>query len=892
MTRLREWLVRLWGSIAGRRDDADLEAELRAHMALAADSADARVPSAVPPAAPTRRGGVPQAMESLRDQRGLPWLDDGARDIRHAVRLLRANPVFTGVAVLSLALGIGANSATFSLADELLLRPLPIRDPGAVLNVSTDGSEEAFAGGLMSYPNYRDLREHAQSFDGLVAYQMTTAAIAPSRDASRVMRMGTLVSDNFFSVLGVQLSLGRSLAPDEGRVPGRDAVVVLSDDYWRNTLGADAAALNRDLWINGVAFHIIGIAAPSFTGLEPPVRPAFYVPAAMAARLALVDSQALDARDARAFHVKGRLRAGVSRRGAQAELATLWSGLERQFPEANAHLSLAVRTELEQRTRSDPWDTFSIGLLAALVALVLIIACANVANLMLGRARARSREMALRLALGVSRSRLLRQLLTESLLLSLMGGGVGLLFAYGGIRFLQTIPVGDQIVIAPQLDQRVLIFSLLAAFVSAALFGLAPARQSLTTDLVPALKASESVEPDRQRTIGRNALVIAQIAISMVLLIAAGMLVDGFRKAQVLDPGFRTDHLMMMSLDPALVRYTPEQTRTFYRTLLDRVRELPGVRSATLTSSVPFQPGDWESEAVVPEGYQFPPGQDSLTTFGSIVDEHYFETMGMRLVRGRPFAAADTAETRGVAIVNEEFARRFWPNQDPIGKRIRLPEARGAWLEVVGIAKTAKYTWIAEAPMPFVYLPFAQQRRTRMSLMVESAMPDAASLASPLRDAVLALDVSQPIAKLQTFSHLYQDRAIKLPTMVIQTVSAIGLLGLTLALVGLYGLVAYSVARRTREIGIRIAIGAATTDVLAMVLRQGLKLSLIGVGIGGLASLFIARMLSSALVGIGAPNPATYLIVPASLVCLTAVACYIPARRASRVDPLVALRYE
>jgi putative ABC transport system permease protein len=665
---------------------------------------------------------------------------------------------------------------------------------------------------------------------------------------------------------------------------------VLSDDFWRGSLGADPSVLNSAIWLSGVEFHVIGIAPASFTGTEWPIRPAFYVPAVMESRLHPASAGTLELRNDRSFQVKGRLAPGASLGSAQAELTTLWSGLARQFPEANAHRTIGVRTELEARVRSDPWDANLVALLGVLAILVLVIACANVANLMLGRVRARSREVAIRLALGVSRSRLVRQLLTESLLLSLMGCAVGLVFAYGGIRFLQTIPVAAQVVIEPRLDHRVLIFSLVAAVASACMFGLGPARRSLRTDLVPALKTSEPVGTGRQRTIGRDVLVIAQVAMSMVLLVATVVLLDGFRKALVLDPGFRTDHLAVMTLDPSLVGYTPDQTKRFYRDLVERARSLPNVRSAAVTDSIPLQPGMQDVRTVVPEGYQFRPGQDGLTVFAAVVDEHYFDTMRIGIVHGRPFSAQDAAGGHAVAVVNEEFAGTYWPGQNAIGKRLRLPEDNGPWIEIVGIARTAKYTWIGEQPMPFLYLPFAQQARTRMSLLVESATADAAGLASPLRGVVRALDVNQPVSNMTTLARLYRERAVGVPLIIMQTVGSIGLLGLTLTLIGLYGLVAYSVARRTREIGIRIAVGAARSDVLSMVLRQGIRLSLIGIFLGGIASVAVARILSAALIGVGATNPLVYVVVPLLLVGLTAAASYVPARRASRVDPLVALR--
>jgi len=886
MATLREWIVRAFGALGRRRGDADLEEELRSHVELATGAS-------------RRARGVAHAMDALRDQRGLPWLDDFLRDFRHALRLLRSDPVFTAVAIVSLALGIGAASAIFGLADILILRPLPILNPGAVMTVTAEGSEEDI-GGFVSHPNYRDLREQTRSFDGLLAYNISTLAFARAPNAAREMRMGMLVSDNFFDALGVAPSRGRSFLRDETAVPGRDAVVVLSDDFWRSAFGASPSTLGSIIWLNGIDFHVIGIAPASFTGPEPPLRPAFYVPTAMASRLDQTRANVLENRGARAFHVKGRLRSGVSRRTAQAELTTIWDALARQYPDSNAHRTIAVRTELEQRIRSDPWDAITIGLMGGLAALVLVIACANVANLMLSRVRTRSREMAIRLALGVSRPRLVRQLLTEGLLLSLLGGAAGLGVAYAGIRFLQTIPAGDQIAIAPQLDERVVIFTLLAAMATAVVFAVAPARQSVRTNLVPALKTSELSETKGPCAIGRHVLVVAQVAAAMVVLLAAGMMLDGFRKALVLDPGFRIDHLMMMSLDPSLVRYTPQQTRTFYRELVDGARALPGVRSVALTSAVPFSIGEQEVDEIVPEGYQLPRGQTSESTFTAVVDERYFDTMQVKVIRGRPFTDADTAGSRAVAIVNEQFANRYWPNQDPIGKRIRLPNRRqpgsaslsGERPEIVGVTRTGKYLWIAEAPMPFLYLPFAQQDRTRMSLLVESTSADASGLASPLHALVASIDVTQPIANAQTFAALYRQRAVAVPTIIMQTVVTIGVLGLTLALIGVYGLVAYSVTRRTREIGIRMAIGAAKSDVLAMVLREGLVLSVSGIAIGGVASVVVARALSAALVGIGRPNPITYLIVPLLLAAMTTAATYFPARRASLVDPLVALRYE
>jgi putative ABC transport system permease protein len=891
MTRLREWLIRLRGTLGifgifhrgrpGRSDgsdrsDADLEQELRFHAELAAIGS----------------GGVAQAMEALRDQRGLPWLQDLIRDVRHACRLLRRNPVFAGVAIASLAIGIGANGAMFSMADELILRPLPVSDPGAVVAVSSETLDRT-SGSRLSYSNYHDLRDASRSFDGLLAYHTSSISFARSRQTVREMHLGMLVSDNFFSVLGVQPALGRTFTPEEGRVPGRDAGVVLGYDFWRNALAGDASILGATVWLNGIDFQVIGVTQATFTGIDPPLRPAFYVPIMMAERLSAVPSGSLENRAERTFAVKGRLKPGVAKARAQAELSSIWTALARQYPEANRNRVIAVRSGLEDRIQQDPVDTVAIGILMALAAIVLAIACANVANLMLGRGRARSREMAIRLALGVSRSRLLRQLLTESLLLALMGLALGLGVAYGGVRFLQTLPTSDQIVIAPQLDHRVFVFGLIAATASAVLFGLAPARQSLKTDLVPGLKTSEPGDAAGQRAIGRavgrSLLVIGQIALSMVMLVATGMLLDGFRKAVALNPGFRTDRLIMLSTDTSLVRYTPAQTHAFYRDLVDHARALPGVASATLTSSIPFKVGDELTEGVIPEGYQFPQGQDHVSTAAAVVDERYFDTMQIALIRGRAFTANDSSDSRPVAIVNEEFVRTYWPGKDAIGRRLRV---NAQWLEIVGITRTGKYTWIAETSMPFLYLPFAQHEQTGMSLLAETRNADPALLAAPLREVVRTLDGNQPVFNVQPFASLYYERAVAVPLMLMQLVGTMGLLGLTLALIGLYALVAYSVARRTREIGIRMAIGAASRDVLKMVLREGLLLSIVGIAVGGVACVAVARALTAALAGLGTPNPVTYVVVPAALVGLTMAATYLPARRAARVDPLVALRCE
>ncbi len=812
------------------------------------------------------------------------------QEIRHTYRMLAKNPGFTAIAALSLALGIGANSAIFSLADALLLRPLPIRDPGAVVTITTNTPDNPY--GRVSYANYRDLRDKARSFDGMVAFDYSTWGVATSARDIPQMRMGVVVSGNFFQVFGIDPTLGRAFRPEEGQVPGRDAVVVLAHDFWKDHFASDPNVIGRTIRINGIDFTVVGVAPRRFTGVDQYIRPAMFVPVMMKQRLDASKDDPLEKRSDFGFIVKGRLKPGISRATAQAELVTIWKALQQQYPDANRSRNMAVQTEIESRYKQDPFDAVMVSFLMGLAALVLIIACANVANLLLARARSRSREIAIRLAVGASRLRLLRQLLLESLALALLGGLFGIVFAYGGIRFLQRIqiPTDLPVVIDVQLNDRVLLCSFVAALLSALFFGLAPALQSIRTELVPALKTATEGFAARRRTIGRNVLVAGQVALSMALLVAAGMLIDAFRKTLTLDPGFRTDHLMMMEFDTSLVRYTDDQTRQFYRNLRDRARALPGVRSVAMTCYVPFSPSGY-GKTVVPEGYQFPKGRDSASLGAAIVDEHYFDTMKMAIIRGRGFTADDKAGTRRVAVVNEEFANKYWPKQDPIGKRFRLNDSQGPWVEVVGLTRTNKYYFFAEPPTEFLYLPFAQEPFSRMSLFVET-FGDPAAIATPLREVVRAIDSNQPVYNVRTFASFYQQRAISIAMLLTQMVATMGLLGLTLALVGLYGLIAYAVSRRTKEIGIRMAIGASKLQVVQMVLRQGFTLVLAGILVGSVLSFGVARMLAIGLVGLGTPSPVTYVVVPIALLLVTMAACYIPARRASLIDPIRALRYE
>ncbi len=878
-----------------RREDNELDREIRDYIeretndniALGMSPTEARH-------AAMRKLGRPvlNVKEDTRAVWGWIWFERLWQDLRHGRRMLVKNPGFTFVAVLSLAIGIGANSAMFSFADALLLRPMPVLHPSDVVTVGTTESLGGFTSLVASYRDYLDFRGQSKSFDGLVAFSDSTFGFATAPSELPQMKLGTFVTGNFFRVMGVQPELGRDFLPEEDHVPGRDAVLVLDHDTWQNQFAGDPSILGHRVRLDGIEFTIVGVAPPRFTGIDLYLRSAFYIPIAMWPRLTgNPQDRPLEARDFRKLTVKGRLKPGVSVVQARAEVAAIARNLARAYPETNRNRIATARTELENRIQRSPPDAQLVAMLALLAMAVLIVACANVAGLLTSRAPVRAREIALRLAIGAGRPRLIRQLLTESLLIAIAGGLLGLLVGYGGVVFFRQMKIISDLPVKFDfdLDQRALLFSLAVAVVSALLFGLAPAIQTTRTNLASALKSATAVAPGRRRLWGRNLLVSAQVAISLVLLTVSTTLFRSFHEELRQDPGFRTDHLLTMTFDPTLVHYSEPQTQQFFRDLVDRARAVPGVKSAALASFVPFNP-ELNGVSIAPESYQFPQGKDSVDVFSSTVDDHYFDTAGIHIVRGRAFYTSDNATSPRVAVVNEELAKHYWPGQDPVGQRFRIDGRSGPWVNVVGVAKTIKYIWIAEAPTEFLYLPLAQHPQKTMTLLAESSGAPL-SLVAPLREAVRALDANQPIYNVRSYEDYYRRRAIGDPNLIIETVGAMGVMGVALAMAGLYGLVAYAAGRRTREIGIRMAIGAHRGSVLRMVMRQGLVLSLAGLGAGLVASLGVEQLLNAMFAGSGT-DIVTYLLVAPALLAVTLLAAYIPARRASRVDATTALRYE
>jgi predicted permease len=818
------------------------------------------------------------------------------QDIRYGYRTLAANPGFTLVAVTSLALGIGANCAIFSFADALLLRPLPVARPGEVLTVGSTTSVEAFGASAIvsSYPDYVDIRDRSRSFSGLAAFTYATAGFTTEPTATPRLKAGMLASGNLFQVMGVEPVVGRAFRPEEDQVPGRDAVVVLGHALWEQEFGSSPAVLGRRIALDGHPFTVIGVAPASFTGLDQFVRVDFFVPLMMSPQLVGNPKAAsLQARDARNLTLKGRLAPGVSQAAAQAELTTIGADLARAYPDADKNRRLTVRTELQSRLAEDPPDATLIAMLATLALAVLFVACANVAGLLTSRAPARAREIALRLAIGAGRFRLVRQLVTESLLVALAGGVAGLGIGYAGMLLFRQVrlPTDLPINLAFQMDRRALVFSLAIAAASALISGLSPAMQATRTDLTSAMKTGDTTAPGRRRRWGRTILVGGQVAVSVVLLVVALFMYHGFRRQMTAGPGYRTDHLLLMSFDTSLVHYTRAQSSQFFKEVADDARGARGVTSVAMADAVPM--GQSVSVAtVVPEGFRFPPGKDNATVVSARIDEHYFATMGLTLLRGRGFTADDTADRPRVAIVNEQFAKHYWPDQDPIGRRFQLVNDDNVWVQVVGLAKTSKYIFIAEPPTEFVYMPYRQRPVDQMVMVVRSA-GDPAALTGPMRAVVHQLDPNMPIFNVRTMAEFYRMRVTTIFNVLITTVAALGLMGLSLALIGLYGLVAYAVSRRTREIGIRLAIGADRMSVMRMVMRQGVALAAAGLAVGLVASVGAGALLRAAFPSGDQPRDIGALVTVIPIVlAVTALATFIPARRASRVDPTRALRHE
>ena len=798
-------------------------------------------------------------------------------DVNYGLRMLLKNPVFTAVAVIALALGIGANTAIFSVVNGVLLRPLPYAQPEQLAMVWLDNRRQGIRDDITSYPNFLDWRDQNKTFQGMSGIRDHTVNLTGVGEPEELR--ATAVSPNFFQLMGVNPSQGRGFTSEEEQ-PGKDKIVVLGHGLWQRRFGADPEILNRTILLNGEQLTVVGIMPPGF---QFPNKADLWIPLAPNERLRA-------ARGAFWLPVVGRLKAGVTRVQAQADMNVIASQLEQQYS-VNAGYGINVVPLQEQIV-----GNFRTALLVLLwaVAFVLLIACANLANLLLARGASRQREVAVRVALGATRLRIVRQLLTESVLLSVVGGAVGLLSAWWGVRSLlklgpSDIPRLDNI----HLDARVLFFTFVVSLLTGVFFGFVPALQTSHVDIGETLKESGrsgSGGPRAQRI--RSAFIVAEVALTFILLIGAGLLIRSYWRLQQVNPGFKIDHLLTLDLSLPRSKYRDgAQAVAFYQQLQERLAAIPGVESASATSAIlmPKLPnsGGFSIENRPPD----PREQQVELPFDSVLP-NYFQTMGIQMLRGRAFTSQDARGALDVAIVNETFAKRYFPDGDPIGKRFTFGNANNnpRWISIVGMVRDTKRQGL-DAPVRIEsWMSHAQAPSSSMQVVVRTAV-DPQTVAGAVREAVWSLDGDLPIPKMQTMDQVLAE-SVAQRRLNMLLLGLFATIALVLAAVGIYGVMSYVVSQRTHEIGVRMALGAQVGDVLRLVVGQGMKLALFGAGLGLIATFVLTRLMATLLFGVSATDPLTFVAIFLLLLLVAFLACWIPARRATRVGPIAALRCE
>jgi putative ABC transport system permease protein len=830
-----------------------------------------------------------------------------SQDLRYSLRMLLKTPGVTLIATLTLALGIGANTAIFSLLDQVMLRRLPVhkpeelvvlRSPGPMRGrVSSDGDNAA----SFSYPLYKKLREQNQALAGLLARYAIPLSVSAQGQTERAR--GELVSGNYFEVLGVQPALGRVFTLQDDQLAGAHPVAVLSYNFWKQRFGLNPSILNQTLLVNGHALTVVGVARAGFSGVQIGQTPDIFVPLAMKAKMT-PNWDAMDSWRDYWLAVMGRLKPGQTREQAEAAIAPIYRALlEEQLPLMtgwtqetrdrflNKRLELKPgaqgRTILQNDAGTPLWVLFGM------VLLVLLIACTNVANLLFVRGLGRQRELAIRLALGAQRVQLVRQLLVESLLLALAGGVVGLLLGLWVNDALVQLMTGGGLArgLSAELDMRVLLFTFALSLLTGLVFGLIPAWRVTRGDMTPALKDQSSASSaSRSQVRLRKGLVAAQVALTMLLLIGAGLFTRTLWNLRKVDLGVQPEQVITFSIAPELNAYSPEKTAGLFDQLTDALRGLPGVQGVGV-AEIAVMTGSTTGSNITVEGMTDQPGQDRNISQNRI-GPGYFAALGTPLLMGRDFTRADTAQSQKVAIINETFVKRFLPDRNPLGVRY----AYGAGnvkpdIEIVGVVKDSKHATVREEIRPFAYQPYTQQPGLGSATFYVRSQQPAAALVPLLRREVQRLDANLPVYELKTVEtvigeSLFGDRLVTWLSL------CFGALAMLLAGVGLYGVLAYWVVQRTHEIGIRVALGAAPRDIRSLVLGQGVRLTLLGIAIGILAGLALVRLLKSLLYGMGPLDPVSFVVAAVLLSGIALLACWLPARRATKVDPLVALRYE
>lgn len=806
-------------------------------------------------------------------------------DLQFAGRMLVKSPLFTGMVVLTLALGIGLNAAVFSVIDAMLLRPLPgVRASNELVQLYR--TYPAMQYGSNSIPHFWDVRKRSTDvYSGVASWEFVTLSVAAAERPVRVM--GVMASADYFSVLGVTAARGRTFVPAEDEGRGAHPVAVLSDAGWKNYFGADPNIVGRRVPVNGQSVEIIGVTPPEFRGAMPIVVPVMWMPLMQLAQLQPGSEGDFESRGSNSMSIIARLKPGVSVAQARARMTALVAELRTEFPEPyeRSEINLVPQSEagLHPTLRSTQVGLSAVVMIV--VGLLLLIACVNVANLFLARGRDRAREMAIRLALGARRGALVRQLMVESLVFSLVAGAAGLLVATWAIGLGNsiTLPMDVDFSADLRLSPLVLGFSLAITLVTGVLFGLAPALQATRPELIPALKGEAPAGGSRSRV--SRGLVVAQMALSMVLLICAGLFLANLRDVTAVDKGFVSEHLLLAELDPDLQGYTRAATEDFYRRLTERLEANPSVRSVGFINRLPLSLGNSDRGVEIP-GYT-PGKNEGMSIYYASVSPGYFRTMGIPLLKGREFTPQDDSGSVRTLVVNQRFVDRFWPGQDAVGRTVRT--ARRDYT-VIGVVPTGKYFRLGEDPAAHMWFSQAQQWSAGMAVAVRTK-GDPNAFIGTLRSEVSALDANLPLSSIRSM-----DKHLGITLLPARLTGAalgvFGVLGLLLASVGMYGVMAYSVAQRTREIGIRMAIGAAAADVVRLIMRQGLTLVLIGTVIGLGGALAASRLLASVLYGGNSLDLMTFTLVPIVLILVAAAASFVPARRAAAVDPAITLRSE
>ena len=819
------------------------------------------------------------------------------QDIRYAARVLTRSPGFALVVVLSLALGIGANTAIFSLANGFLLRPMPVKQPARLVAIYLTSPKWGRMIGNFSYPELLDFRKADTGLSDLMGFSGLPLSITGGEKPELIW--GEIVTGNYFSGMGIRPILGRGFLPDEDRAPGKKAVCVLSYNFWRQRFQSDPDIAGKKIQINGSSFTIVGVAPRGFLGARLfAFIPDVWVPVTMQQAIAPNFGNFLEGRDNRWIELRGRLKPGVTRKQAEAALNVAARRLAIEYPQTDKDLSVGV---IPGGTRTQPvlvvmgLVSATVVILFGVVGLVLLVACTNVANLLLARAGTRAREMAVRVAVGASRVRLVRQLLTESVLLSLAAAGLGIVLCLWFNDALKSFyPTLDfqtaDLSYDSQLDWRVFAFSFLLALLASLVFGLAPALRASKVDQAAAMKGDIARPLLGFRWLSQgNVLVMVQVAISCVLLISGGLFLRSMVYAHNTNPGFDRTGVQLFSVDLGLAGYDEPRGRRFERDLVENLRKLPGAESASLAFPLPLDAYNY-SGAILPEGYVPRSDNENHEAGLSIVGPQYFETMGTRLVAGRGFDPRDTASSRQVAVVNEAVAERYWQTPEKaLGKRFKTAKD-GPWVEIVGVAKNGKYFTLGEGPTPYFFLPVTQSYQRRVTFLVRTKeSPE--TLGPAIRQVVRRLDPALPIFGVRTMPQ-FLNRIVSVYDMEASLVGAFAIIALLLASVGIYGVLHFAVSRRTREIGIRMALGAGGPDVIRLVLSRSMAFVVAGLTVGIAGAAAASGIIGAILGGISPTDPITFACVVLVFILVAIGASAVPARRASRVDPMEAVRYE